>query len=78
SLSLSLSLNSDFSAQPYGPQRLQVLLLKTTPRIASVRIFHPNPMLETEFQLRVLTSQISPNGSQEPAEVGEKLKLKER
>ncbi|ONI01868.1 hypothetical protein PRUPE_6G163800 [Prunus persica] len=47
-------------------------LLKTAVRIASVRIFHPKPILKTEFQLRVLTFQISPNGIHEPVEVGEK------
>ncbi|BBH02400.1 hypothetical protein Prudu_012944 [Prunus dulcis] len=47
-------------------------LLKTAARIASVRIFHPKPILKTEFQLRVLTFQISPNGIHEPVEVGEK------
>ncbi|CAL9000905.1 unnamed protein product [Prunus brigantina] len=35
-------------------------------------------MLKTEFHLRVLTSQISPNGSQEPSEVGEKTEVERK
>ncbi|XP_059637292.1 uncharacterized protein LOC132279348 [Cornus florida] len=57
--------NSDlFLHSPLDPNAFKLSLLKTAPRIASIRIFQPKPIPETESQLRVLSAQNSPNGLQ--------------
>ncbi|KAM5565274.1 hypothetical protein ABKV19_019348 [Rosa sericea] len=57
--------NSDlFLNSPMDPNAFKFSLLKTAPRLASVRIFRPKPMAESELQLRVLTAHNSPNGIQ--------------
>ncbi|KAI4317021.1 hypothetical protein L6164_024934 [Bauhinia variegata] len=57
--------NSDlFLHSPLDPDAFKFSLLKNAPRIASVRIFTPQPLPETESQVRVLTSNDSPNGIQ--------------
>lgn len=57
--------NSDlFLHSPLDVNAFKFSLLKNAPRIASIRIFKPNPVPETESQLRVLTSKNSPNGIQ--------------
>ncbi|GAB2289283.1 hypothetical protein Dimus_023588 [Dionaea muscipula] len=57
--------NSDlFLNSPIGRNSYKLSLLKSAPRIASVRIFEPKPILETELRVRVLTADGSPNGIQ--------------
>ncbi|XP_068302956.1 uncharacterized protein [Pyrus communis] len=57
--------NSDlFLHSPVDPNAFKFSLLKSAPRIAAVKIFHPKTMPETEFQHRVLTAHDSPNGIQ--------------
>ncbi|KAM7518107.1 hypothetical protein LguiB_017069 [Lonicera macranthoides] len=57
--------NSDlFLHSPIDSDSFKFSLLKIAPRIASVRIFKPDPIPETESQLRVLTAQNSPRGIQ--------------
>ncbi|OVA03008.1 hypothetical protein BVC80_8797g26 [Macleaya cordata] len=57
--------NSDlFLNSPLDRDSFKFSLLKDAPRLASVRIFKPTPLNETEPQLRVLTSRNSPNGIQ--------------
>ncbi|XP_047976147.1 uncharacterized protein LOC125218509 [Salvia hispanica] len=57
--------NSDlFLHCPLDSNSYKLQLLSDAPRIASVRIFKPQPVPETESQLRVLTPSNSPNGIQ--------------
>ncbi|KAJ4966883.1 hypothetical protein NE237_018732 [Protea cynaroides] len=57
--------NSDlFLHSPLDKNAFKFSLLKVAPRIASIRIFDPKPLPETEAQLRVLSSLNSPNGIQ--------------
>ncbi|OWM81189.1 hypothetical protein CDL15_Pgr007220 [Punica granatum] len=53
-----------FLHSPYDKNSFKLLLLSKAPRIAWVRIFQPQPMPETQPELRVLTSSGSPNGIQ--------------
>ncbi|XP_042507441.1 uncharacterized protein LOC122083638 [Macadamia integrifolia] len=57
--------NSDlFLHSPLDKDSFKFSLLKVAPRLASVRIFKPKPLPENEAQLRVLSSNNSPNGIQ--------------
>lgn len=53
-----------FLHSPLDGNSFKYSLLKNAPRIASVRIFQPKPLPETESEVRVLTSRNSPNGIQ--------------
>ncbi|KAI4336711.1 hypothetical protein L6164_015203 [Bauhinia variegata] len=57
--------NSDlFLHAPLDSDAFKFSLLKNAPRIASVRIFSPHLLPETESPVRVLTANGSPNGIQ--------------
>ncbi|KAF5455675.1 hypothetical protein F2P56_025225 [Juglans regia] len=57
--------NSDlFLHSPLDQNSYKFSLLKTVPRLASVRIFEPKPLPQTDSQLRVLTAANSPSGIQ--------------
>uniref|UniRef100_A0A2N9G5I1 DUF7796 domain-containing protein n=1 Tax=Fagus sylvatica TaxID=28930 RepID=A0A2N9G5I1_FAGSY len=57
--------NSDlFLHSPFDQNSFKFSLLKIAPRLASVRIFVPKTLPETESQVRVLTAANSPNGIQ--------------
>lgn len=57
--------NSDlFLHSPVDGDSYKFSLLKKSPRIASVRLFKPKPLPETQAQVRVLTARNSPNGIQ--------------
>lgn len=57
--------NSDlFLHSPMDSNAFKFSLLKIAPKIASVKIFQPKPIPETESELRVLTASNSPNGIQ--------------
>ncbi|KFK34464.1 hypothetical protein AALP_AA5G148800 [Arabis alpina] len=55
--------NADlFLNSPLDHNSFKLRLLKDVPRLASVRIFEPKPINETEPMVRVLTPMNSPNG----------------
>lgn len=57
--------NADlFLHSPLDQNSYKFSLLKSAPRLASVRIFEPKPLPVTESQLRALTAANSPNGIQ--------------
>ncbi|XWS24584.1 hypothetical protein CRYUN_Cryun28dG0115500 [Craigia yunnanensis] len=57
--------NADlFLHSPMDKNAFKLSLLKTAPRLASVRIFEQNFVPQTEGQVRVLTAANSPNGIQ--------------
>ncbi|KAI4390011.1 hypothetical protein MLD38_002170 [Melastoma candidum] len=57
--------NADlFLNSPLDKNSFKFLLLKEAPRIATIRIFRPGRIPETEMQARVLTSLNSPKGIQ--------------
>lgn len=57
--------NADlFLHSPMDRNAYKFSLLKVVTRLASVRIFEPKPINETESQVRVLSAAGSPNGIQ--------------
>ncbi|KAK4253850.1 hypothetical protein QN277_010473 [Acacia crassicarpa] len=57
--------NSDlFLHSPLDKDDFNFSLLKNAPRVASVRIFQPQPLPETESEARVLIALNSPNALQ--------------
>ncbi|XP_027355698.1 uncharacterized protein LOC113865393 [Abrus precatorius] len=57
--------NSDlFLHSPLDSDSFKFSLLKFAPKVAAVRIFHPQPLPENESSVRVLTPHNSPNGIQ--------------
>ncbi|XP_054818789.1 uncharacterized protein LOC129318185 [Prosopis cineraria] len=57
--------NSDlFLHSPLDKDAFKFSLLKNAPRVASVRIFQPQPLPQTESETRVLTALNSPNAIQ--------------
>ncbi|KAB1203574.1 hypothetical protein CJ030_MR8G015397 [Morella rubra] len=57
--------NSDlFLHSPLDQNSFKLSLLKRAPRLASVRIFEPKPLPQTESQVQVLTAANSPSGIQ--------------
>ncbi|XP_061372794.1 uncharacterized protein LOC133315229 [Gastrolobium bilobum] len=57
--------NSDlFLHSPIDKDTFKFSLLRFAPKVAAVRIFHPQPLPENESYVRVLTAQNSPNGIQ--------------
>ncbi|KAK9164672.1 hypothetical protein Syun_005574 [Stephania yunnanensis] len=53
-----------FLHSPLDSNSFKFALLDASPRLASIRIFKPQALAETEERLRVLTSHNSPNGIQ--------------
>ncbi|KAF5740936.1 hypothetical protein HS088_TW11G01018 [Tripterygium wilfordii] len=57
--------NADlFLHSPLDKNAFKFSLLKAAPRLASIKIFEPKPISETDSEVRVLTSADSPNGIQ--------------
>ncbi|KAH0681500.1 hypothetical protein KY284_022585 [Solanum tuberosum] len=57
--------NSDlYLHSPLDSNAYKFSLLKTAPRISAIKIFKPETIKETEFQVRVLSARGSPNGIQ--------------
>jgi hypothetical protein len=57
--------NSDlFLNSPLDSDSFKFSLLKFAPKIAAIKIFHPQPLPENESSVHVLTADNSPNGIQ--------------